>query len=220
MDFDGWYVYCIYVPIMLFICTFTPEVVTAHALEESYTASTLAQHKWSTFLTFSCMSQSRECIHSTSAHSVAQFHGKSTECMSCAFTHVCSVDAFKLRVCLPSLLYLSCLLVRKAVLFANDAFTNMGRPMRQWLRWKYHFTWSGPCTVSLGVGVVFDFGLFACMRVFFVLCMFVCLLACLLTCFAFTLASTFALISCLLVHLFHSYVSLAWNHVWILKRAG
>jgi len=28
----------------------------AHALEESYTASTHAQHKWSTFLTFSYMS--------------------------------------------------------------------------------------------------------------------------------------------------------------------
>ena len=59
----------------------------AHALEESYTTSTLAQHKWSTFLTFSCMSRLRECIHSTFACSVAQHHGNSTECMSCAFTH-------------------------------------------------------------------------------------------------------------------------------------
>ena len=42
----------------------------AHVLEESYTASTLAQHKWSTFLTFSCMSQSRECMHLISACSV------------------------------------------------------------------------------------------------------------------------------------------------------
>jgi len=31
-----------------------------HALEEYYTTSILAQHKWSTFLTFSCMAQSRE----------------------------------------------------------------------------------------------------------------------------------------------------------------
>ena len=51
----------------------------AHALEESYIASTLAQCKWSTFLTFACMSQSRECIHSTSVCSVAQHHGKSTK---------------------------------------------------------------------------------------------------------------------------------------------
>ena len=29
----------------------------AHALEESYIANTHAQHKWSTFLTFSCISQ-------------------------------------------------------------------------------------------------------------------------------------------------------------------
>lgn len=43
----------------------------AHALEESYTASTLGKPKWSTFLTFSCMSQSTECIYSTSSHSVA-----------------------------------------------------------------------------------------------------------------------------------------------------
>jgi len=28
MNFDGLYVYCIFVPIMLFICTFTLEVVT------------------------------------------------------------------------------------------------------------------------------------------------------------------------------------------------
>ena len=28
MDFDGWYFYCIHVPIMFFICTFTPEGVT------------------------------------------------------------------------------------------------------------------------------------------------------------------------------------------------
>ena len=110
----------------------------AHALEESYTTNTHAQHKWSTFLTFSCMSQLRECIHSIIAHSVAQHHGSTTECMSCTSTHLCSMVTYKLRVFFPSLLYISCFLVRIAVLFANHAFTNMGQPMHLWLHWKYH----------------------------------------------------------------------------------
>jgi len=112
----------------------------AHAFEESYTTSTCAQRKWSTFITLSFMSQSRECIHSTFVRSVSQHHGKSTECMPCAFTPFCSVDACKLGVCLSSLLYISCLLVHIAVLFVNHAFTNMGHPMYRWLHWKYHFT--------------------------------------------------------------------------------
>jgi len=98
----------------------------AHALEESYTASTHAQDKWSTFLMFSCMSQSRECIHSTSACGVAQHHGSTTEFMSFTFTHLGSVVTCKLGVCLSSLLHISCLLVHTNVLFANNAFTNMG----------------------------------------------------------------------------------------------
>ena len=102
----------------------------AHGLEKyNYIASMLAQHKWSTFLTFSCISWSRECIHSTSAHSVAQHHRKSIERMICAFTHFRYVDACKFGVCLFSLLYLSHLLVRTTGLLTNQAFTNMGQPM-------------------------------------------------------------------------------------------
>lgn len=110
------------------------------ALEESYIESTHAQHKWSTFLTFSCMSQLKECIYSTSSHSEAQHHGNTIECLSCTFTHLCYVVVCKLRVCLSSLLYLSCSLVHKNILFANHAFTIMGQVMCQWLHWKYHFT--------------------------------------------------------------------------------
>lgn len=44
----------------------------AHLLEEPYTTSTLMQRKWSTCFTFSCMSQSRECVHLTSTRSVTQ----------------------------------------------------------------------------------------------------------------------------------------------------
>jgi len=112
----------------------------AHALEESYTTSTHAQRKWSTFVTFSCMSQLRECIQSTSARSVAQHYGKSTKCMSCAFTHLCFVVACKLRVCPSSSLCLSCLLVCATAMFTNCAFTNMGQLMHWWLHWKCHFT--------------------------------------------------------------------------------
>ena len=98
----------------------------AHALEESYTASTLVQRKWYTFLMFSCISHLRECIHLTSTCSATQHHGKSTVCMSCVCTHLCSVDTFKPGVCLASLLYFSCLLVCIAMLFMNHSFTNMG----------------------------------------------------------------------------------------------
>lgn len=114
-----------------------------HAFEESYIGSRHAQRKWSNFLTFSFLSRSRECIHSTSACNVAQGHGSSTECMSFPFTHFRSVDAFKLRVCLSSLLHISCLLVHTTIFFVNHAFTNIVQPMPQWLHWKYHFTWDG-----------------------------------------------------------------------------
>lgn len=40
-------------------------------------------------------------------------------------------------------------------MFVNHGFTNMGQRMRRWLHCKYHFMWDDPCTVSLGVGVVF-----------------------------------------------------------------
>ena len=79
-----------------------------HALEESYTASTLARCKLSLFLIFAYLSRLRECICLSLACSLSQHHGKSTGCMSCAFTFFFSMDAFKLRVCWSSLLYLSC----------------------------------------------------------------------------------------------------------------
>ena len=83
----------------------------AHALEESYT-STCARHKFSVFLSFACMSQSIVCLYLTSSCSVTRHRGKFLECISCAFTHFCSVDVCKLGVCLSSLLYFSHLLVR------------------------------------------------------------------------------------------------------------
>ena len=103
-----------------------PHDPIAHELEESYTASTLAQRKWLTSLTFACISQSREYIHSTSARSATHHHGKSRECMSCAFTYFFFVDALKLRVYSYSSLYLSCMLVCVTARFMNHAFTNMG----------------------------------------------------------------------------------------------
>ena len=143
-------------------------------LEEYYKTSTHSQCKWFTSLMLVCMSHSRECIHSTSARSVAQYHGKSIEPMSCVFTHFCYVDSFKLGVCLSSLLHLSYFLVRIAFLFAYQAFTIMGQPMHRWMHWKYHFTWSGPCTVNLGVAIVLAFNLFSCMLVC-LLSLFFCL---------------------------------------------
>ena len=122
------------------------------------------------------MSQSRECIHSTYARSVAQYHDNSTECMSCALIHLFYVVACKLEVCLFSLLHLSCFLVFTIVLFANHAFTNMGRPMHRWLHWKYHFIWEDTCIVSLGVEVVFAFKLFSCMLVCLLALLFLSLL--------------------------------------------
>jgi len=112
----------------------------SHALEESYSESTLAQRRWSTFIMYACISQSRVCIYLTSTRCVTQHHGMSRDHMSCTFTHFCFVDACKLRVCLSSLLYLSHLLVHTTMLFANHAFTDMDQPMCQWLHWKYHFT--------------------------------------------------------------------------------
>ena len=116
----------------------------------------------------------------------------STECMSCTFTHLCSVVTCKLRVCPSSSLYLSCLLVFVTTMFSNRAFTNMGQPMRRLLHWKYHFMWDGPCTISLEVGVMFAFELFACMHICFFLCVFVCLLVCFITPFSFA----FVYVSC------------------------
>jgi len=143
-------------------------------------------------LPFSCFlaCHSQENLYTTSARSVAQHHGKSTECMSCTFTHFYFMDTCNLGVCLSSSLYLSCLLVCATVMFANHAFTNMDRPMRRWLHWKYHFMWDDPCTVSLGVGVVLSLScLLACMFSYF----FVCLLACLFV-FLLTLHTHFLLL--------------------------
>ena len=71
------------------------------------------------------------------------------------------------EVWLSSLLYLSYFLVCTTRFLADQAFTNMGLPVRWWLHWKYHFMWSFPCTVSVGVGVVFAFScLLACLFAF------------------------------------------------------
>ncbi len=83
------------------------------------------------------------------------------------------------EVWLSSFLYLACLLVRVTGFLADQVFTNMGQPMHRWMHWKYHFTWSGPCTISLGLGVVFVFSWFACMLVC-LLDLFVCLFVCIL----------------------------------------
>lgn len=140
-----------------------------------------------------------------------QHHDKSTNCSSCTCTHLCCVGTLKHEVWLSSLLYLSCLLVCTTGLLEDQDFTNMGLPMCQWLHWKYHFTWSGPCTVSVGRSSVF--------------LQLACLHACLFNYFSFTFSFALSLLCCLLVRLFHivclfrSQVSFAWNHVWILKRA-
>jgi len=102
----------------------------------------------------------------------------------------------KHRVCLSSLLHLSCLLVRTVILFANLSFTNMGQPICQWLHWKYHFTWDDPWIFSLGVGLVFAFVFFAWTLVF-LLALFVSLYACLFAyflCFHFCFCSYFSLL--------------------------
>jgi len=102
----------------------------AHALEESYTTSTLAKHKFSFFLMFSRLSQPKECACLSSTRSVMHDHDTSTKFLSYAFILFFSVDIFKLRVCWYSLLYLSCLLVYTLVFIVNHSFTNMGQPMR------------------------------------------------------------------------------------------
>ena len=173
----------------------------AHALEESYIESTRVRHTLSLFLSFACMSQSRVCMCLKAARSVTQRCGKSTDHMLYTCTHSCSMDTLKHGVCLSSLLYLSCLVVHTTGLLMDQAFTNMGQPMCQWLHWKYHFTWSAPCTVSLGVGLVFAF-------------MFVCLLSCFLTHFSFTFASAFlcCLFSCFVCRLVsHETMYDSWN---------
>ena len=105
--------------------------------------------------------------------------------LSCTCTHLCPVGTMNHEVWLSSLLYLSCLLVHTTGFLTDQAFTNMGLPMGQWLHWKYHFTWFCPSTISVGVGVVFTFScLLACLFAY-VLCFLVCLLACLFTFFAF-----------------------------------
>jgi len=88
-----------------------------HALKELYTASKLARHKLSLFLMFSCLSQSRECAPLSSTCNVSQHHLKFVECLSCASTLFFVVETFKLGLCWPSLLNLSCSLVYMYILF-------------------------------------------------------------------------------------------------------
>ena len=134
----------------------------------------------SLLLSFSCMSQLRVCLCSKVARSFTQHQDKSTNCSSWTCTHLCPVGIVKHEVWLSSLLYHSCLLVQTIGLLADQAFTNMGEPMRRWLHWKYRFTWLGPWTVILGV-VVFDFNYFSCILVCLLACFLVCLPACFLT---------------------------------------
>jgi hypothetical protein len=82
----------------------------AHALEESYIASTRV-HDASCLCFFRLLAcHSQECAYaSTSARSVTQHHDKSTDCMSCTCTHLCSVGTFKLKcVCLHCYIFLVC----------------------------------------------------------------------------------------------------------------
>lgn len=124
------------------------------------------------------------------------------------------MDTSKYEVCLSSLLYLCCLLVCTTGLLIDQAFTNMGQPMRRWLHWKYHFTWSDPCTISLGVGVVFSLWLVSCIFDSCFMCLFICLLS-LLTCLAFSFSSTLYFFVCLLVYVrrlvSHETVRDSWN---------
>jgi len=83
----------------------------AHALDESYIASTCSRRKLSFLLSFSCMSQSRVCLCFKFPRSVAQHHDKSTDCLSCTCTHLCPVGTWKHELWLSSLLYISFLLV-------------------------------------------------------------------------------------------------------------
>jgi len=103
-----------------------PHDPIAHPLEESYIARTCARLKLALFILFACISRSRVCVCLIDTRSVAQHRDKSINCMSCTCTHLCSMDTFKLEMCLYSLLYLSCFLVHTVVLFENHAFTNMG----------------------------------------------------------------------------------------------
>jgi len=70
----------------------------AHALEESYIASTRSRRKLSLFLSFACMSQSRVCFCFKVARSVTQHHDKSMDCPSCTCTHLCPVGTLKHKV--------------------------------------------------------------------------------------------------------------------------
>jgi len=175
----------------------------AHVLEDSYIASTHMWRKLSLFLSFSCMAWSRAFLCFKVARSVTQHHNKSMDYLPWTCTQICPVGTLKHEVWLSSLLYLSCFLVRTTGLLADQAFTSMGLPMRWWLHWKYHFTWSGRCTVSIGVGVVFAFSCFLDFLFTYALCFLICLLSYLLIHFSFTFASAFSLLWRLLVNLFH-----------------
>lgn len=60
-----------------------------HALEKSYIESTCARCKLYLFMMFAFMSYSRVCVCLTTAHSVSQHQGKSTDtCHALALTYV------------------------------------------------------------------------------------------------------------------------------------
>ena len=164
------------------------------------------QRKLSLFLSFAYMSQSRVCLCFKVARNVTQHYGKSTDWSSCTCTHLYLVGTLKHEVWLSSLLYLSCLLVHTTGLLSDQAFINMGQQMCQWLHLKYHFTWSGPRPISVGVGAMFAFSCFLACLFAYMLCLLICFLSCLFNCFAFIFAYALALLCWLLVRSLVSFV--------------
>lgn len=101
---------------------------------------------------------------------------------------------------------ISCRLVHTTRLLAEQAFTHIGLTMCGWLHWKYHFTWSGACTISVGVRVVFSLSCLLACLFSYMLCLLVFFLAFLFTCFSFIFASTLALLCWLLAHSLVSFI--------------
>lgn len=160
------------------------------------------------------MSQLRVCLCLKVACSITQHHDKSTDYLLCTCTHLCPVGILNHEVWLSSLLYLSSLLVHTTGLLADQAFTNMGLLMRWWLHWKYHFTWSGPCTISVGVGIMFSFNCLLACLFSYVLCLFVyflCFHFCFHSCFDFFIVSSF---TCFIYRLvFHETMYDSWSEL-------
>lgn len=63
---------------------------------ESYVASTIAKHIFSSFFMFAHFSSLKVCTCLSFMHNVTGHHGTSTEFLSCAFHFFFFVDAFNL----------------------------------------------------------------------------------------------------------------------------